>query len=319
MSDFKVLISDKMSANCVAVLRKHEIEVEYKPGLPTVELLEEIAPYDGLIVRSATKVTVDVVARADNLKVIGRAGAGVDNIDVVKASEKGIAVLNSRGGNTISAAEHTFAMMISLARNIPAAHISMRDGKWERSEFTGVELFGKKLGIIGLGQIGKEVAKRAQVFGMKVFSYDPFLADSDFSSLEITQASVEDILRQCDFVTLHLPINAETKNLISDQAFDICNPKLRLINVARGGIINEAALVRAIEGKKIAGAAIDVFFFFFPGDTPLSHFANVITTPHLGASTIDAQERIAVEIADNVVSYLREKKATSIVNKDALK
>lgn len=319
MSDFKVLISDQMSANCIAALRKHEIAVEYKPGLAATNLLEEITPYHGLIVRSATKVTADVIARAKNLKVIGRAGAGVDNIDVAKASENGIAVLNSRGGNTISAAEHTFAMMISLARNIPAAHISMRDGKWERSAFTGVELFGKKLGIIGLGQIGKEVAKRAQVFGMKIFSYDPFLADSDFSTLNITQASIEDILRQCDFVTLHLPINADTRNLISDKEFDICNPGLRMINVARGGIINEAALVRAIEGKKINGAAIDVFAEEPPGDTPLSHFDNVITTPHLGASTIDAQERIAVEIADNVVSYLREKKAASIVNKDDLK
>lgn len=319
MSDFKVLISDKMSANCVAALRKHAIEVEYKPGLAAADLLEEIASYDGLIVRSATKVTSKIIDRAEKLKVIGRAGSGVDNIDVPKASEKGIAVLNSRGGNTISAAEHTFAMMISLARNIPAAHISMRDGKWERSAFTGVELFGKKLGIIGLGQIGKEVAKRAQVFGMKIFSYDPFLADSDFTSLDITQASVEDILRQCDFMTLHLPINAETRNLISDKAFDICNPQLRMINVARGGIIDEVALVRAIKGKKIAGAAIDVFAEEPPGDTPLSHFANVITTPHLGASTIDAQERIAVEIADNVVSYLREKTAVSIVNENDLK
>lgn len=319
MSDFKVLISDQMSPRCIAALRKHAVEVEYKPGLSTADLLEEITFYDGLIVRSASKVTAEIIDRAKNLKVIGRAGAGVDNIDVPKASAKRIAVLNSRGGNTISAAEHTFAMMISLARNIPAAHLSMRAGKWERGAFTGVELFGKKLGIVGLGQIGKEVAKRAQVFGMKVFSYDPFLSDSDFAVLNIKQASIEDILGRCDFVTLHLPVNAETRNLISDKAFDICNPRLRIINVARGGIINEAALVRAIESKKIAGAAIDVFAEEPPGDTPLSHFTNVITTPHLGASTIDAQERIAVEIADNVVSYLREKKAASIVNGDDLK
>ncbi len=314
----KVLISDAVAQVGAAHLQQRNVDVNYNPGMPPDELAAEIANYHGLIVRSATKVTADVLARASNLKIIGRAGAGVDNIDVGKATEKGIAVVNSRGGNTISAAEHTFALMIALARQIPAAHLSMQEGKWQRSEFVGVELHGKKLGIVGFGKIGREVAKRAQAFAMRVAAYDPFLSASDFEAAAVMQLEVADMLRTCDFLTLHLPFNDQTRHMISDAQFERCNRNLRIINVARGGVVDEQALYRALQAGKIAGAALDVFETEPPQFDDLIRLKNVITTPHLGASTIDAQERVAVEVAEAVADYLSGKPVRNLVNPEIL-
>lgn len=314
MATMKVLISDAVAKTCIAILEESDIAVDYRPGLSPDELREVISEFDGLIVRSATKVTAEIIKAASSLRVIGRAGTGVDNIDVAAATGQGIAVLNSRGGNTLSAAELTFALMMSLARNIPAAQASMTAGKWERTKFVGVELSGKKLGIVGFGQIGKEVAKRAQVFGMSVSAFDPLLEPADFLAHGVTQEPVDDLLRTCDFLTLHVPLMDATRHMISDTQFEICNPNLKLINVARGGIVDEAALERALIAGKLAGAAIDVFEKEPPGDNPLIGLDKIITTPHLGASTIDAQERIAHEIAETVAHVLHGREVSNRVS-----
>ncbi|MFQ5648597.1 MAG: hydroxyacid dehydrogenase [bacterium] len=318
MTKLKVLVSDAVADVCVAHLEQQDFEVRYSPGLPAKELENTIEDYHALIVRSATKVTAGVIERGRNLRVIGRAGTGVDNIDVAAATQKGIAVVNSPGGNTLSAAEHTFAMMIALARQIPAAHLSMLAGKWQRSAFTGVELYGKKLGIVGLGQIGREVANRARAFGMTVVAYDPLISAADFQAAHVGQMEIDEMLEQCDFLTLHLPLNEQTRHLFSDRQFETCNPNLRIINVARGGVIDEDALCRAVKAGKIAGAALDVFEKEPPGMSPLLGLSNVITTPHLGASTVDAQRRVAAEIAGSVADYLLGRKVESIVNSEGL-
>jgi len=302
----RILISDAVADACPSILQANGFQVDFKPGLAVSELLEIIDKYDGLIVRSATKVTQEVIERAKNLKVIARAGTGIDNINVPYAKQKGITVLNCKSANTISAAEHTFAMMIALARNVPQAYASMLDGKWQRSAFKGVELFGKILGIIGLGQIGKELAVRAQAFGMKVKAYDPLIPLSDFQSIGVDSASINELFSQSDFISVHIPLMKETKHFISDDQFENCNPNLRLINVARGGVIDEEALYRALRSGKIAGAALDVYEQEPPGNNPLIGLKNVVTTPHLGASTVEAQERIAIEIAELVVAHLNK-------------
>lgn len=318
MASKKVLISDAVADTCIALLKENNIDVTYKPGLPADELRKAISEFDGLVVRSATKVMADVIDSAVKLTVIGRAGTGVDNIDLPAATRRGIAVLNSRGGNTLSAAELTFALMISLARNIPAAQASMVAGKWERSKFVGIELFGKKLGIVGFGQIGREVAKRAQAFGMSVSAFDPLLEAGDFTAHNVRQESVDDLLRTCDFLTLHVPLLDATRHMISGARFEMCNPNLKLINVARGGIIDEVALHRALVAGKLAGAALDVFENEPPGNSPLIGLDNVVTTPHLGASTRDAQERIAQEIARTVSDVLYGRPVSNMVNPEVL-
>lgn len=318
MSDFKVLISDAVDRACVSVFEKRGLTVDYKPGLAPADLLELISNYHALVVRSATKVTAQLLEKATNLKVVGRAGSGVDNVDVEAASQRGVAVLNTPGGNTISAAEHTFALMIALARQIPAAHISMKEQKWERSAFAGVELFGKTLGIVGLGQIGKEVAKRALAFGMNVISFDPVIPASAFDAAGAKQVDFDTLIRESDFVTLHVPLNEETRDLIADPQFEICKKNLRLINVARGGVVNEEALFRAIESNRIAGAALDVYYNEPPADFRFSNFKNVITTPHLGASTIDAQIRVGVQVAEAIAEYFSGKRIPNIVNADRI-
>ncbi len=310
----KILISDAVAETCADRLRGQGFEVDYAPGLDARDLPGRIADCQGLIVRSATKVTAELLTVARNLKVVGRAGTGVDNIDVPRATELGVAVVNSRGANTISAAEHTFALMISLARRIPAAHMSLVSGEWRRSAFVGVELFDKRLGIIGLGQIGREVAKRAQAFGMTVVAFDPLVAAADFETLGVGQETIDTILANCDFVTLHLPINEQTRHLISDAQFAACKPGISIINVARGGVVDEPALHRAIESGRVAGAALDVFEAEPPKDNPLIGHPAVVTTPHLGASTVDAQARVATEIADNVADYLSGAAVNCLVN-----
>jgi D-3-phosphoglycerate dehydrogenase len=307
MAMFKILISDPVAEVCSAFLKEKGFEVDFLPGLKPEKLLEIIESYHGLIVRSGTKVTAEVIQRADNLKVIGRAGTGVDNIDVAAATQKGIVVLNTAKGNTISAAEHTLALMLALARKIPQAQISMLHGKWEKSKFKGVELHGKTLGIIGLGKIGREVAKRAKAFEMRMIAYDPLINSEVFTSLGVEAIDLQELFRQSDFVTIHVPYIEETKHLVGEEQFEICKRDLRLINTARGGIVDEEALYRALTSGKIAGAALDVYEKEPPENNPLIGLNNVISTPHLGAGTFEAQQRVAEEIAESVANCLQNK------------
>ncbi len=310
----KVLISDKMSESVISRLNDHGIEVAYEPGISHDRLMQLVPATHGLIVRSATRVTAEVIAAAKLLRVIGRAGTGVDNIDVAAATASRIAVLNSRGANSTSAAEHTFALMIALARKIAAAHASVVAGKWERSAFMGMELSGKSLGIVGIGQIGKEVASRALAFGMHVFAYDPFLSAAEITALGVQPLELPAMLRQCHFITFHLPLNSSTRHMISHPQLDQANRSLHIINVSRGGIIDEPALQQALVQGKIAGAALDVFENEPPGENRFAGLDNVIMTPHLGASTMDAQERIATVIADGVAAYLLRNETVNLVN-----
>lgn len=314
MSIFKILIADPVADVCLNILKEKGFEIDLLPGLKPVELCEIIGAYHGLIVRSSTKVTAEVIERAIKLKVIGRAGTGLDNVDVVAATQKGIAVFNAAKGNTISAAEHTFALMLALARRIPQAQNSILNGKWERSKFKGIELFEKTLGIIGLGNIGKEVAKRALVFGMKVKAFDPLILPEIFQTVGVKKCDLEEIFRSSDFITIHVPYNEQTKHLVSDSQFEICKNSLRLINTSRGGVVDEAALYRALTSGKIAGAALDVFEEEPPGDNLLFRLENVVFTPHIGSGTLEAQIRVAQEIAELIADFLLMKRVDYIVN-----
>lgn len=311
----KILVCDGVSAEGVEILQK-EFEVDVKPKLPKEELLEIIGEYDALVVRSQTKVTEDVLAHADKLKAIGRAGVGVDNIDVAAATKKGIVVMNAPEGNTIAATEHTMAMMLALARNLPQAYSSMKAGKWERGKFMGVELRGKTLGIIGLGRIGTGVAKRAAASDMKIMGYDPFISAERAQKLGIELAELDEIYRAADFITMHLPLTPETKGLINKTAFAKMKKGVRLVNCARGGIIHEADLLEAIEGGIVQGAAIDVFEKE-PIDfenSPLLKSDKIIVTPHLGASTEEAQVGVAVDVAHGIVAALKGEPVSTAVN-----
>ncbi len=316
MSQTKILISDKVADICQTYLREKGFEVDMKPGLPQEELCKTVEGFDGIIVRSATKVTAEMIRSGKNLKVIGRAGAGVDNIDVSVATESGIAVLNAADGNTISVVEFTFGLMLALSRQIPSAHISMLARKWDRTLFKGVELYGKVLGIAGLGKIGLEVAKRAQAFGMKTMAYDPLIGSEVFESAGVEQSDLKEIFLLSDYVSIHVPLNKHTRNLVGPEHFENCQQGLRLINAARGGVVDEAALYQALKSGRIAGAAIDVFEKEPPGENPLIGLENVIITPHLGASTFEAQERVAVQIAEQVADFLLKGTADSLVNPD---
>jgi D-3-phosphoglycerate dehydrogenase len=310
----KILVSDPVSEAGVEVLKRH-YPVDVKLKLAPEELAEIIGEYDALVVRSETKVTKDIMAKADKLKVIGRAGVGVDNIDVEAATNRGIIVLNAPEGNTIAATEHTVAMMLAMARRIPQAYQSMKQGKWERSKFMGVEMRGKTLGIIGLGRIGTGVATRALAMEMKVIAYDPFLSVQRAESLGIKLVEVKDIIEQSDFITLHSPMTKETKNLINKQAFDAMKPGVRIINCARGGIIDEQALCDAVVSGKVAAAALDVFEKEpLATDSPLLTLENVIVTPHLGASTEEAQVNVAVDVAEGILTALRGEPVRTAVN-----
>jgi D-3-phosphoglycerate dehydrogenase len=256
----KVLIADTLSEDGIALLKKEAgLEVDVQTGLSPADLAKIIGPYDALLVRSATKVTAEVIAKADRLKVIGRAGVGLDNVDADAATKRGIIVMNVPAGNTISTAEHTMSMLMALARRIPQAYASLKGGAWERSKFVGTELFGKTLGVVGLGKIGTEVAKRAQVFGMRVIAYDPFLSTERAQQLEIQLTDLKSIYAESDFITVHVPLTAETKHLIGAREIASMKKGVRLINCARGGIIDETALQQAVASGHVAGAAIDVF------------------------------------------------------------
>ena len=316
----KILISDNLSSHGVEILRGHpEFEVDVKVGLPPEELKSIIGSYQALIVRSETKVTADILSAADNLKVIGRAGTGVDNIDVPVATKKGIVVMNAAAGNSVTTAEHTISLLMSLARKIPQAHAKLKAGKWDKKSFMGVELAGKTLGVIGLGNIGKIVASRAIGLTMKVIAYDPFITKEIASKAGIELASLDEVLMQADFVTVHTPMTEETRGIIGEAAFAKMKNGVRIVNCARGGLVDEDALYQAIKSGKVAGAALDVFVKEpVPTDHPLLTLDEVVVTPHLGASTNEAQDSVAVTIAEAVSNYLLTGAVAGAVNVPAV-
>lgn len=300
----KVLVSDNISPKGVDKLRKAGLEVDVKTGMKPDELRACIGQYSGLIIRSATKVTSDIIEAAANLRVIGRAGSGLDNVDKAAASKKGIVVMNTPGGNTVTTAEHSIAMLFAVARLIPQATGSMKAGKWEKKKFMGVELFNKTLGIIGLGNIGSQVAKKAIGLEMSVIAYDPFLSEDMANSMGIRKVSLEQLFSESDFITIHSPLTAETKDLINAESISKMKKEVRIVNCARGGIINEADLYEALKRGAVAGAALDVFEKEPPENNPLLSLDTVICTPHLGASTEEAQENVATAVAEQIADYL---------------
>ncbi|MCD4840518.1 MAG: phosphoglycerate dehydrogenase [Methanosarcinales archaeon] len=298
----KVLVSDSLSEKGIEILEKGA-EVDVRTGMSPEELKACIGEYDALVVRSQTQVTEEVIEAAENLKIIGRAGVGVDNIDVEAATQRGIIVINAPEGNMISAAEHTIAMMMAISRNIPQANQSMRAGKWDRKLFMGVEVRGKTLGVVGLGRIGTEVAKRAQGMEMNIMAYDPFISEERAADLGVKLTTVEDIVLNADYITVHTPLTKDTRNLIDREEFEKAKPGVRIINCARGGIINEEALAEAVASGKVAAAAIDVFTSEPPTGSPLLEQDNIILTPHLGASTKEAQVNVAVDVAEQIINF----------------
>jgi D-3-phosphoglycerate dehydrogenase / 2-oxoglutarate reductase len=314
----KVLIADKVSTTCAEVLRRHGLEAEHRPGLGGEALLRAVADVAAIVVRSDTRITDQVMAAAPGLRVVGRAGAGVDNIDVPAATRRGVVVMNAPGENTISAAEHTLSMMLALARRVPQADRSMRAGRWERGKFLGVELFGKTLGVLGLGKVGREVAARARAFGMAVIGYDPVLSEEVAARLGITLVPIPAVLERSDLITLHLPLTPETRHLIGRDQIARCRDGVRFINVARGGIIDESALVEALRAGKVAGAALDVFENEPPAGSPLLELESTVVTPHLGASTQEAQEKVAARIAEQIAGYLKEGLVINAVNMEGV-
>jgi len=311
----KVLITDRLSEQGIEILRRErDIDVDVNTDLSYEELVTHIREYNALIVRSGTAVTPEVIDAADRLKVIGRAGVGVDNVDVPAATRRGILVVNTPGANTISAAEHTMTLILALSRNIAPANASLKNRNWERQRFVGVEVYSKTLGIIGLGRIGTEVAKRALAFGMHVMAADPYISPDHAARLNIRLVETSEIIEKADYVSFHLPLTRETYHLLGEKEFAAMKDGARIINCARGGICDEKALYNAILSGKVAGAALDVYEHEPPLDNPLLDLDCVLTTPHLGASTEEAQINVAVEIADQVVSALRDEPVRNAVN-----
>ena len=311
----KVLVSDLLSQQGLDVLTESgDFEVDVILDLSHQELLDRIADYNALLIRSATKVTAEVIDAATQLKVVGRAGVGVDNIDVQAATRNGILVVNTPTGNTIAAAEHTIAMLLALSRNIVPAGISLKNRTWRRNDFIGVELYGKIFGTIGLGRIGREVTKRVQAFGMQVIAYDPYISASAAEKIGIRLVDREALFQESDYISIHTHLNAETYHSIGASEFALMKPSCRLINCARGGIIDEDALYHALKTGQFAGAALDVFEDEPATDTPLLDLENVLALPHLGASTSEAQEHVAVEVAQQVRNALRGQPVANAVN-----
>jgi D-3-phosphoglycerate dehydrogenase len=307
VNTYRILAADGVSPRGVAVLSENpQFEVSTSGGMKEDELIAKIADLDALIVRSQTKVTAKALAAAKRLKVIGRAGVGVDNVDVAAATERGIVVMNTPGGNTISTAEHTFSLLLSLARKIPQAHASIAAGKWDRKSFEGTELNGKTLGIVGMGRIGGEVARRAIAFGMNVIAYDPYLVQSRARSLGVELADdLPALLTRADFITVHMPLTSETNKILNAEALAKCKKGVRIVNCARGGLVDEAALFAALQSGQVGGAALDVYEKEPPADDlPFRSLPNVVLTPHLGASTSEAQEGVGIEIAEAISDYL---------------
>lgn len=311
----KILVSDKLAKEGVEVLQKEQdITVDVITNLTPEELVAKIGEYDALVVRSSTQVTAEVIEAATNLKVIGRAGVGIDNIDVKAATKKGIIVLNAPEGNTISTAEHTMAMILSLTRKTPQACFTLKNRVWDKNKFVGVELYNKTLGVIGLGRVGAAVAKRAAAFEMKVMGYDPFINQERAEALGIELAEVEEIFRKADFITFHTPLNDQTRNLVNKETLALMKPGVRLVNCARGGIINEQDLYTAIQEGKVAGAALDVFEKEPATDNPILHLDEVVVTPHLGASTKEAQVNVARDVAEQIIIALKGGPVKTAVN-----
>lgn len=314
----KVLVSDKLAQEGVEIL-KQVAEVDVNTGLSEDRLCEIIGEYDALVIRSSTQVTAKVLEAAKKLKIIGRAGVGVDNVDVPVATEKGVIVVNSPGGNTIAAAELTVAMLLSLSRNIPQAYASMQKKEWNRSKYVGNEVYNKTLGILGLGKIGQEVAKRCQSFGMKVLAYDPFIGAEVGAQMGVELVDLEDCIKRSDYISLHLPRNKETLGMIGTKQFEMMKDGVRIVNCARGGIMDDAALVEALKSGKCAGAALDVFVAEPPDFTSeVFDLPSVVTTPHLGASTEEAQTNVAIDVAEQIVDVFEGRSARSAVNMPAL-
>ncbi|XP_030065711.1 D-3-phosphoglycerate dehydrogenase [Microcaecilia unicolor] len=314
----KVLISDSLDSCCKSILQAQGVEVVERPGLSTQQLITEIEDYDGLIVRSATKVTAELLSTAKRLKVVGRAGTGVDNVDVEAATRRGVIVMNTPSGNSISAAELTCAMILCLSRQIPQATASMKAGRWDRKKFMGAELHGKTLGILGLGRIGKEVALRMQAFQMKTIGYDPIIPPDVTASFGVEQLPLEKIWPLCDYITVHTPLLPSTTGLLNDVTFAMCKKGVQVVNCARGGIVDEGALLRALQSGQCGGAALDVFTEEPPVDWVLVNHPHVICCPHLGASTYEAQRRCGEEIAVQIVELAKKKALVGAVNAPAL-
>jgi len=312
----KVLVSDKLSPTAVQIFKDHGVEVDYLPdlGKDKDKLLEVIGQYDGLAIRSATKVTEKIIAAANNLKVIGRAGIGVDNVDIPAATKKGIIVMNTPFGNSITTAEHAIAMMFALARQLPEADASTRAGKWEKNRFMGVEVTHKVLGLIGAGNIGSIVADRALGLKMKVVAYDPFLTPERALSMGVEKVELDELLGRADFITIHTPLIDATRNIINAETLAKTKKGVRIINCARGGLIDEAALYDALKSGQVAGAALDVFLEEPANANPLFDLPNVICTPHLGASTTEAQENVALQVAEQISAYLMTGEITNALN-----
>ena len=311
----KVLIADKTHESCRQLLEQAGVEVDERPGLKGDELHAALADCTGLVVRSATKATAEVIAAASNLRVIGRAGVGVDNIDVEEATRRGIAVINTPEGNTISAAEQAVALMFALARNIPQAHAGMKNGEWNRSAFMGTEIRGKTLGVIGLGKIGREVAIRARAMAMNLVCFDPLVTSAAAEAVGAQLLPLDELLERADYITLHVPDNERTHHMINRETLAKCRKGVRIINCARGGIIDDDALVEALDSGQVAGAALDVFAAEPPDmDAPLIQHPNVIVTPHLGASTAEAQQLVAEQIGQLVSDALVDGNIRNAVN-----
>ncbi|XP_062861959.1 D-3-phosphoglycerate dehydrogenase [Trichomycterus rosablanca] len=315
----RVLISESVDPCCKRILQENDIQVTERHNLSNDELITQMKDFDGLVVRSATKVNADIInAAGSSLKLIGRAGTGVDNVDVNAATKKGIIVMNTPSGNTISAAELTCALIISLSRHVPQAVMSMKAGNWDRKKFMGAELFGKTLGIVGLGRIGKEVATRMQSFGMKTIGYDPITPPEVAKSWGVEPMSLEELWPQCDYITVHTPLMPSTTGLLNDATFAKCKKGVKVVNCARGGIIDEAALLRALESGQCGGAGLDVFVEEPPTDRALVNHPNVISCPHLGASTKEAQARCGQDIALQIVDMVKGKALVGAVNAQVL-
>jgi len=312
----KVLVSDKLSPTAVQIFRDRGIEVDFEPdlGKDKDRLAEVIGQYDGLAIRSATKVTETILRNADNLKVVGRAGIGTDNVDKEAASKKGVIVMNTPFGNMITTAEHAIAMMFSVARQIPEASTSTHAGKWEKSKFMGVELTGKTLGVIGAGNIGGIVCDRARGLKMKVVAYDPFLGTEKAEKMGVEKVDLDDLLARADFITLHVPLTDTTRNILSRENLEKTKKGVRIINCARGGLVDEEALADLLKSGHVAGAAFDVFAVEPATENPLFNLPNVVCTPHLGAATTEAQENVALQVAEQMSDYLLTGAVTNALN-----
>ena len=312
----RVLVSDKLSPTAVQIFKDRGVEVDYLPdvGKDKEKLLSIIGNYDGLAIRSATKVTEKLIAAATNLKVIGRAGIGVDNVDIPAASRQGIIVMNTPFGNSITTAEHAVAMMFAVARELPAANASTHAGKWEKNRFMGVEITGKTLGIIGCGNIGSIVAMRGVGLKMHVIAYDPFLSEGRASELGVEKVELDELFSRADFITLHTPLTEKTRNIINADAIAKMKDGVRIINCARGGLIAEADLIAALKNGKVAGAGIDVFEVEPATESPFFGMENVVCTPHLGAATSEAQENVALQVAEQMSDYLIRGAVSNAIN-----